>query len=157
MAQPNLKSRVRSDYVYFLSYRTRWSDNDQYSHMNNSIYYHLFDSIVNTYLIENCGLDPASSPLIGLVVSSYCQFFAPLSFPQVLDLGLRVNKLGSSSVSYEVGVFEQGKDSPAAVGGYTHVFVGSVSRKSTAMAKETKEGLGKLLKSGESDRKPAKL
>lgn len=62
----------------------------------------------------------------------------------MLDLGLRVNKLGNSSVSYEVGVFEQGKDNPAAVGGYTHVFVGSVSRKSTAMAPQTKEGLKKL-------------
>ena len=92
MAEPNLKARKRSDYIYFLVYRTRWSvslslksvvrhklflqsrsDNDQYSHINNSIYYHLFDSIVNTYLIEECGLDPKSSPLIGLVVSSYCQ------------------------------------------------------------------------------------
>ncbi|KAF8893684.1 thioesterase thiol ester dehydrase-isomerase [Gymnopilus junonius] len=118
MGEPNLKSRTRSDYVYFLSYRTRWS---------------------------NCGLDPVSSPLIGLVVSSYCQFFAPLGFPQVLDLGLRVNTLGNSSVSYEIGVFEQGKDIPAAVGGYTHVFVGSKSRKSTPMAKETKTGLEKLL------------
>ncbi|KAF8808183.1 hypothetical protein BYT27DRAFT_7190312 [Phlegmacium glaucopus] len=122
------------------------SDNDQYSHINNSIYYHLFDSIVNTYLIERCGLDPKSSPLIGLVVSSHCQFFAPLSFPQVLDLGLRVNKLGSSSVSYEVGVFEEGKDAPAAVGGYTHVFVDSNSRKSTSLAVETKTGLGNLIK-----------
>ncbi|KAF9478089.1 thioesterase, partial [Pholiota conissans] len=141
MTETNLKTRIRSDYAYFLSYRTRWSDNDQYSHMNNSIYYHLFDSIVNTYLIEKCGLDPKTSPLIGLVVSSYCQFFAPLGFPQVLDLGLRVNKLGNSSVSYEVGVFEQGKDVPAAVGGYTHVFVGSESRKSITIAKETKDGL----------------
>lgn len=77
------------------------------------------------------------------------QFFAPLSFPQVLELGLRVNKLGSSSVTYEVGVFEQGKDSPAAVGGYTHVFVGNISRKSTPMAERTKEGLRKLLRSAE--------
>ncbi|PPR05614.1 hypothetical protein CVT26_009135 [Gymnopilus dilepis] len=149
MPESNLKSRSRSDYAYFLSYRTRWSDNDQYAHMNNSIYYHLFDSIVNTYLIEHCGLDPTSSPQIGLVVSSYCQFFAPLAFPQVLDLGLRVNKLGSSSVSYEIGVFEQGKDLPAAVGGYTHVFVGSKSRKSTPMAQETKAGLHKLIRSDE--------
>lgn len=97
MDEPNLKARKRSDYVYFLAYPTRWSvssslksvtkhkadkitliclhrsDNDQYSHINNSIYYHLFDSIVNTYLIEKCGLDPKSSPQIGLVVSSYCE------------------------------------------------------------------------------------
>ena len=97
MAEPNLKARKRSDYVYFLAYRTRWSvsiklkerlpnssnrsDNDQYSHINNSIYYHLFDSIVNTYLIEKCGLDPKSSPLIGLVVSSYCQVWPSQSVP----------------------------------------------------------------------------
>lgn len=112
--------------------------------MNNSIYYHLFDSIVNTYLIQRCSLLPTKSELIGLVVESHCQFFAPVSFPDVLDLGLRVNKLGKSSVEYEVGVFVQGKDAPAAVGGYTHVFVGSESRKSMPMAKETKEGLQEL-------------
>ncbi|KAG6909447.1 hypothetical protein DXG01_000432 [Tephrocybe rancida] len=144
MVEVSLKERHRSDYVYFLPYRTRWSDNDQYSHINNSIYYHLFDSIVNTYLIDNCGLRPNKSPQIGLVVSSFCEFFAPLSFPQVLDLGLRVSKLGKSSVTYEVGVFEEGKDAPAAVGGYTHVFVDSETRKSTAMGIETKIGLEKL-------------
>uniref|UniRef100_A0A8H7YA20 Thioesterase domain-containing protein n=1 Tax=Psilocybe cubensis TaxID=181762 RepID=A0A8H7YA20_PSICU len=114
-----------------------------------------YNDDVNTYLIEKCGLNPTASPLIGLVISSYCNFFSPLSFPQVLDLGLRVNKLGNSSVSYEVGVFEEGKDAPAAVGGYTHVFVGSVSRKSSPMAEETKDGLAKLLKSV--DKKVAKL
>lgn len=72
------------------------------------------------------------------------QFFAPLSFPQVLDLGLRVNQLGTSSVGYEVGVFEDGEDSPAAAGGYTHVFVDSQSRKSRAMGVELKIGLEKL-------------
>ena len=72
------------------------------------------------------------------------QFFAPLSFPQVLNLGLRVNQLGTSSVGYEVGVFEDGKDSPAAVGGYTHVFVDNQSRKSRAMGVELKIGLQKL-------------
>ncbi|CAA7264884.1 unnamed protein product [Cyclocybe aegerita] len=155
MSTSDLKARKRSDYDYFLTYRTRWSDNDQYSHVNNSIYYHLFDSVVNTYLIEHCGQDPATSPLIGLVVSSHCQFFAPLAFPQVLDLGLRVNKLGSSSVSYEVGVFAQGEGSVAAVGGYTHVFVDSKSRKSTPMAETVKVGLAKLLKP--SDKNEVKL
>ncbi|KAF9535606.1 thioesterase [Crepidotus variabilis] len=147
MSSPNnnLKARNRIDYSFFLEYRTRWSDNDQYSHINNSIYYHLFDSVVNTYLIERCAQDPATSPKIGLVVSSHCQFFAPLSFPQVLDLGLRVNRLGSSSVTYEVGVFEKDKDTPAAVGGYTHVFVDSQTRKSTPMEDRTKNGLAQLV------------
>ncbi|KAL0946335.1 hypothetical protein HGRIS_012573 [Hohenbuehelia grisea] len=144
-----LKSRKRLDYPYCLTYRTRWSDNDQYGHMNNSIYYHLFDSIVNTYLIEHCGLVPAESKQIGLVVSSYCQFFAPVAFPEQLDLGLRVSTLGKRSVTYEVGVFKQAEGSPAAVGGYTHVFVDSVSRKSANMDDTKKEGLKRLLASSD--------
>ncbi|THV03555.1 thioesterase [Dendrothele bispora CBS 962.96] len=140
-----LRQLKRSDFIYFLSYHTRWSDNDQYSHVNNSIYYHLFDSVVNTFLIECCGQNPQSSPLIGLVISSWCQFFAPLSFPDVLDLGLRVTKLGNSSVTYEIGVFREKEGHPSAVGGYTHVFVESQSRKSASMRKETREGLAKLV------------
>lgn len=158
-----LKTRRRVDYPFFLSYRTRWSvslcislerhftfccihrsDNDQYVHINNSIYYHLFDSIVNTYLVEYCGLTPPSSPLIGLVVSSYCHFFSPLSFPSMLDLGLRVVKLGKSSVTYEVGVFEEGINTPSAVGGYTHVFVENQSRKSATMDSRIRAGLQRL-------------
>ncbi|GJE97584.1 acyl-CoA thioesterase [Phanerochaete sordida] len=139
-----LKTRCRADYPFFLSYRTRWSDNDQYAHINNAVYYHFFDSIVNTYLIQHCGLTPPNSPLIGLVVSSFCHFYAPFSFPSVLDLGLRVSKLGNSSVTYEVGVFEEGKDTPSAVGGYTHVFVENKSRKSTTMDSKTRDGLQML-------------
>src|SRR5881392_671378 len=97
-----------------------------YAHMNNSIYAFLFDSIINTYLITHRGLDPFSPPSssqIGLVVSSYCDYFSPISFPDVLDLGLRVAKLGTSSVMYEVGVFRRGEEDVKAVGGFTHVFV----------------------------------
>ncbi|KAF9443336.1 Thioesterase/thiol ester dehydrase-isomerase [Macrolepiota fuliginosa MF-IS2] len=150
MTQPpsdSVKHRTRASYTYFLTYRTRWSDNDQYSHMNNSIYYHLFDSIVNTYLIERCGLDPGSQQgkgNIGLVVESHCQFFSPISFPDVVDLGLRVTKLGTSSVSYEVGVFLTGKEGVAAVGGYTHVFVDRESRKSVRIDGEMRNGLNGL-------------
>ncbi|KAI5833686.1 Thioesterase/thiol ester dehydrase-isomerase [Schizophyllum commune Tattone D] len=141
MAVEDLRMRRRTDYLYFLEYRTRWSDNDQYAHMNNSIYYHLFDSIINAFLAEHCGVEPSSAPLIGLVVKSQCQFFRPVGFPQVLDLGMQVKHLGRSSVEYEVGVFEQGKDEPAAVGGYTHVFVDSKSRKSTALSADLRGGL----------------
>ncbi|OCB89748.1 thioesterase family protein [Sanghuangporus baumii] len=157
---PAVKSaseRTRADYHFFLTYQTRWSDNDQYSHVNNAIYYHLIDSIVNTYLAERCGCVPSTlsatfesadiSP-IGLVVSSHCEFFAPISFPEVVTLGLRVVKLGRSSVSYEVGFFtepssskppsENGKndadgetvqETAKAVGGYTHVFVDRIHRR----------------------------
>ena len=118
-----------------------------YGHLNNSIYAFLFDSVINTYLITHCGLNPSNSPSsstngppkttqIGLVVSSYCDYFASVSFPDVLDLCLRVSKLGKSSVTYEVGVFrrrprregatDEGGDEEEAVkvvGGFTHVFV----------------------------------
>ncbi|KAF8914961.1 HotDog domain-containing protein [Mucidula mucida] len=156
MPPSDLKNRTRANYVYSLPYHTRWSDNDQYGHMNNSIYYHFFDSIINDYLIKHCGLtgNPRTTPVIGLVVSSFCevpfdayrllwlrltrhlllpQFFAPLSFPQLISLGLRVTKVGRSSVSYEVGVFPDDSKQPAAVGGYTHVFVDSESRKSVSI------------------------
>jgi acyl-CoA thioester hydrolase len=120
------------------------SDNDQYSHINNSVYYHLFDSIVNAYLIAHCELSPQTSGSIGLVVSSHCHYFSPLSFPEVLDLGLRVNHLGKSSVTYEVGIFREGSMEPAAVGGYTHVFVDAVSRKTSQIVERTREGLQRL-------------
>ncbi|KAL2222066.1 thioesterase [Thermoascus aurantiacus ATCC 26904] len=137
------KRRTRRDYPFHLEYRTRWSDNDMYAHLNNVVYAHLIDSIVNTYLVSHCGLDPyhhnplspssissapsgsnsSRSSQIGLVVSSHCAFFAPVSFPDVLDLGLRVTRLGASSADYEVGIFKRGEEAVKAVGGFTHVFV----------------------------------
>ncbi|KAJ3881456.1 thioesterase thiol ester dehydrase-isomerase [Lentinula edodes] len=147
MHSENLKTLRREEFGYTLSYRTRWSDNDQYHHINNSIYYHLFDSIVNTYLLESCGQNPQESHSIGLVVSSWCQFFAPLSFPDILDLCLRVKKLGDSSVTYEIGVFKQGSNSPTVVGGYIHVFVDRKSRKRTAIPLAVRNGLEALTSS----------
>lgn len=97
--------------------------------MNNSVYAFLIDSIVNAYLMENCGMDPQSSTQVGLVVNSYCDFFGSVSYPSVLDLGLRAVDLGKSSVKYEVGVFERDKKDVSAVGGSIHVFVEQKSRK----------------------------
>jgi len=113
--------------------------------MNNSIYYHLFDSIINAYLIAHCAQDPSSSLSIGLVVSSYANFFRPLSFPAVLELAFRVNKLGKSSVEYEVGVFEEGSEEVAAVGGYTHVFVKSDTRRPMGIEGKLRSGLDNLV------------
>lgn len=121
------------------------SDNDQYSHMNNAIYYQLYDSIVNDYLARHCGVRATSSPVIGLVVTSFSDFYRPIGYPQVLELGLRASKLGRSSVTYEIGVFEEGVEPAAAVGGYTHVFVESGSRKTGSMSKEIRGGLEKLV------------
>jgi acyl-CoA thioester hydrolase len=82
-----------------------------------------FDSVVNAYLIEQCGLHPASSDQYGLVVHSHADYFSPIAFPAVAELGLRVNKLGGSSVTYEIGLFEKGSEEVKAVGELTHVFV----------------------------------
>ena len=98
-------------------------DNDQYAHLNNAIYYHLFDSVTNAYLAMHCDHSPQQSSEIGLVVHSHCDYFASTGFPAILDVCLRVNKLGKSSVTYEIGVFEQGKEDLCAVGGFVHVFV----------------------------------
>ncbi|KAA8894312.1 thioesterase [Sphaerosporella brunnea] len=141
------KYRKRSDYRFFLVYRTRWSDNDQYGHLNNSIYNFLIDSVVNSYLIEHCGLQPTdtNSAQIGLVVSSHCSYFESLAFPELVELGLRVDKLGTSSVIYEVGFFRQAHDRACAVGGFVHVFVDRESRRPVkALEAKMKEGLGKL-------------
>ncbi len=117
-----------------------------YHHLNNSVYYYLFDSVVNTYLIKHCSLHPPTSSQIGLVVHSHCDYFAPTEFPAVVDLALRVNKLGKSSVTYEIGVFERGQEEVKAVGEFIHVFVDRESRKpgKAGMADELKDGLSKM-------------
>jgi acyl-CoA thioester hydrolase len=113
-----------------------------YNHLNNSIYYFLFDSIVNTYLIQHCSLHPPTSAHIGLVVHSHCDYFAPVEFPDVVDLALRVNKLGKNSVTYEIGVFAKGQEEVKAVGEFVHVFVEREGRR------PAKEGMGQALRSG---------
>ncbi|KAG0646713.1 hypothetical protein D0Z07_6181 [Hyphodiscus hymeniophilus] len=142
-----LKNRRREMYPYILEYRTRWSDNDMYDHMNNSIYNFLYDSVVNTYLIKECGLHPPTSPQYGLVVHSHSDFFGSIAFPAVADLALRVNKLGKSSVTYEVALFQQGIDEVKAIGEFVHVFVDrETGRPATnGMKEDIKEGLQRIL------------
>jgi acyl-CoA thioester hydrolase len=116
-----------------------------YHHVNNSVYYHLFDSVVNSYLIQHCALDPKKSSHIGLVVHSQCDYLAPTEFPAVLVLALKVIKLGTSSVTYEIAVFERGQ--VMALGQFVHVFVDRESRKPTkeGMPGKLREGLGRIL------------
>lgn len=122
--------RSRSFYRSFLRIQTRWSDNDQYGHVNNSIFYHYIDTAVNNYLIEKCDLQPLSSASpIGLVVSSSADFHKPVSFPAVIEAGLAITKIGKSSVTYKVGIFERGSGQASVVGGFTHVFVDPKDRK----------------------------
>ena len=113
----------RAVFARFIALATRWSDNDAYGHLNNVVYYALFDSAVNAILIEARLLDPATSPIIGLVVESNCRFYASLTYPEPADVGVAVERLGRSSVRYRLAVFKAGAEEAAAAGGYTHVYV----------------------------------
>ncbi|MGV6396313.1 acyl-CoA thioesterase [Pseudomonas caspiana] len=113
----------RTDYRHFQSITTRWHDNDIYGHVNNVTYYSFFDSTVNTYLIERGGLDIHEGGVVGFVVSSSCDYFASIAYPDLIDVGLRVAKLGNSSVQYELAVFKAGESEACAAGRFVHVFV----------------------------------
>ncbi|KYK57334.1 thioesterase family protein [Drechmeria coniospora] len=145
------KARSRRDYPYILDYRTRWNDNDMYDHMNNSIYNFLFDSAVNAYLVEHCGLHPPSSSQHPLVAHTATDYFSAVAYPAVAEVGVRVTKLGRSSVTYEVAVFEQGIDRVKAVGDFVHVFVDRATGRPPrdGMAVELRRGLEKLCITGE--------
>jgi acyl-CoA thioester hydrolase len=123
------------------------SDNDMYDHMNNSIYNFLYDSVVNTYLIESCGLHPPTSSQYGLVVHSHSDYFGSIAFPAVAELALRVNKLGTSSVTYEIALFERGIEDVKAVGEFVHVFVDRATKRPAVNGMNTniREGLEKIL------------
>jgi acyl-CoA thioester hydrolase len=113
----------RADYRHFLSIPTRWMDNDRYGHVNNVTYYSYFDTVVNQHLISHGGLRIDSDPVVGYVVESACRFHAPLAFPQLLEAGLRVTRLGRSSVVYDIGIFAAAAHAPAATGRFVHVWV----------------------------------
>ena len=120
---------ARSGYRHFLPIGTRWMDNDVYGHVNNVVYYSYFDTVVNEYLIRAGALDIEHGTTIGLVVETQCNYFAPLVFPERVEAGLRVARLGSSSVRYEVGLFREGEDAPAAQGHFVHVYVDRATRR----------------------------
>jgi acyl-CoA thioester hydrolase len=114
---------LRDGYRYFLAIPTRWMDNDSYGHVNNVTYYSYFDTAVNEHLIRVGGLDIARDGAIGLVVETLCKYRKSLTFPDVVDAGLRVAKLGTSSVKYEIGLFRRDDPEPAATGHFVHVWV----------------------------------
>ncbi len=123
----------RSAYRRFVPLTTRWMDNDAYGHLNNVVYYSLFDSAVNGVLVTAGALDIAHGEVIGLVVESHCNYFEPLAFPQTLEAGLRASHVGRSSVRYEVGIFAVGAPETAARGHLVHVYVERVSRRPVAL------------------------
>lgn len=123
---------ARDAYPRFVSLTTRWMDNDVYGHLNNVVYYSLFDTAVNSLLIEAGALDIHGGEVIGLVVETHCNFFESLAFPQRIEAGVRVAQQGRSSVRYEIGLFAEGAAACAARGHFVHVYVDRVSRRPVA-------------------------
>ncbi|HEY5933626.1 MAG TPA: thioesterase family protein [Kofleriaceae bacterium] len=134
---------ARSLYPFHTPITTRWSDNDIYGHINNVVYYSYFDSAANLYLIQH-GLDIASSPVIGLVVESRCQYHAPLAYPVALSAGVRVDKLGNRAVTYGIAIFAEGEELAAAHGQFVHVFVDRATRTSVPIPPPLRAALERL-------------
>ncbi len=143
MAESAIERRV--DYPHFLTIGTRWMDNDLYGHINNTVYYSFFDTVINQYLINAGGLDIHQGAAIGLAIETMCRFHRPLAYPEPVDAGLRVGKLGRTSVRYEVGLFGPGHDEPAATGHFVHVFVERASRRPVPIPDSIRAALSLLL------------
>jgi len=128
-AAPKPEPEPREGYKAFRKITTRWMDNDAYGHVNNVVYYSWFDTAVNAHLIEQGALDIHAGDTIGLVIETQCNYFASVAFPQTVEAGLRVAKIGNSSVRYEVGVFLADEALTAAKGHFVHVYVDRATRR----------------------------
>lgn len=135
----------RSEYKVFYPISTRWSDNDIYGHVNNVTYYSYFDTAANRYLIEEGGLDISDGTIVGYVVNSGCQYHAPITYPEGIEAGVRVDKLGNSSVQYGIAIFREGEDEAAAHGHFVHVFVERAANKSVPIPDNLRTALARLL------------
>jgi len=135
------ENRSKKNYFYSKQISTRWMDNDVYGHVNNVTYYSYFDTVANSYLMEHGGFDIHSSEVVGFVVASNCEYHAPIAFPDQLDVFFRVNKLGSKSVQYGLGIFNQENELACATGTFTHVFVERDSGKSTPIPSDIRQAL----------------
>jgi acyl-CoA thioester hydrolase len=134
----------RADYRHFHTIATRWIDNDAYGHVNNVVYYAYFDTVVNEYLVRTGVLDIGRGAVIGLVVETQCRYFSELAFPQTVHAGLRVARLGNSSVRYEIGIFADDEESACAQGHFVHVYVDRESRRPTALPPALRAALERI-------------
>ncbi len=135
----------RDAYRHFQTIPTRWMDNDVYGHVNNVVYYSYFDTVVNQYLIEHDALDIERSQVVGLVVETGCQYFAPITFPDIVTAGLRVAGIGNSSVRYEIGIFRNAEQAASAQGSFIHVYVDRATRRSTPLPAELRAAVERIL------------
>jgi acyl-CoA thioester hydrolase len=144
MSDNKPQPEARSAYRAFQEITTRWMDNDTYGHVNNVVYYSWFDTVVNGHLIREGALDIHRGEVIGLVVETHCNYFAPLEFPNAVEAGLRVAHLGKSSVRYEVGLFAKGAETTAAKGHFVHVYVDRANRRPAVLPEKLKSVLEAL-------------
>ena len=134
----------RNGYKHFLTIPTRWKDNDIYGHVNNVLYYSFVDTVANEYLIMEGGLDIHNDPVIGVVVESHCNYYQPLAFPETVLAGLRVGRIGTSSVRYEVGLFSESSETVCATAHFVHVFVDRATNKPVPIPDKLRVCLNKI-------------
>ena len=141
----SLAGWTRADFPVLRPQHTRWHDDDTYGHVNNVVYYAYFDTAVNGYLLEASGTDIRNLPAIGIVAETACRYLRPVSFPDRLEIGLAVARLGRSSVSYQLAVLRDGENEPAAVGRFVHVYVDRATRRPVAVPDVIRQVLEPLI------------
>ncbi|AXY57012.1 acyl-CoA thioesterase [Acinetobacter chinensis] len=134
-------AKLRSEYKFIFPIQTRWADNDMYGHVNNVTYYSYFDTAANALLIQQAGFSASDSPQIGLVVSSACDFLKELSYPEIIEVGVAISRMGNSSLTYDLAIFKQNEETAAAQGHFVHVFVDRQTRKSTTISQPMRDAL----------------
>lgn len=139
------KDERRWDYKWWMPIASRWSDCDAYGHVNNAIYYSWFDTALTTLAIERGILRAPGQTSIGLCIASSCEFLAPVDFPQTVDVGIRLGRIGNSSLRYELAIFIQDSETPAAVGHFVHVYVDAATRSSVSLTEMQKAAVTDLL------------
>jgi acyl-CoA thioester hydrolase len=143
---------VRADYAVWRRATTRWADDDVYGHMNNARYYELFDTAVNGHLVDATGLDIRALPAVGIVAETSCRYFQEIVFPTPVDMGLLVERLGTSSVIYRIGLFAPDADEASAEGRFVHVYVDNTAgpgrRPVHPVPEEIRAAVTSLTKSG---------
>lgn len=142
-------TETRQAYGHFLQIPTRWMDNDVYGHVNNVQYYSFFDTVIADYLIQQGGLEMRQDAVVGFAVESLCQYKRAIAYPDVVEAGLRVARIGNSSVRYEIGIFTQGYVEPAATGYFVHVFVDRTNdNRPTPVPEKLRAALAKIMVAG---------
>ena len=142
---PSIPNLQREDFPRIITMTTRWSDNDIYLHVNNVVYFSYFDTAVNQNLVETGVLTIENSEVVGLVVNNQCQFFASISFPDTVHVGLSVEKIGNSSVTYRLGIFKNDENQLSALGSYTHVYVNRKTQRPVPIPEKTRAVFESLL------------